>query len=175
MTTRPISRSTAVALMCVILALGLGGCQEQSATPLAPDDARLARHATTAPILLAFHKTSVAEGVWEGTVWRGNVSGDLRTELTALRVAGPIWHVRFNWIIDVSGLSLVADLSGILNTNTGKVVMNGTVASGDLAGAQVHEEGQLIEIELDEQGNIVSTSFEGSIRIMQATAARGRP
>jgi hypothetical protein len=174
MANRSILRSCGASLT-VLIALGLGGCQDPAASPLAPGDALLGRHAASAPLLLTFHKTSVAEGVWEGTVWHGNVAGDLRTELTALRVAGPIWHVRFDWIIDVAGRSLVADLSGILNTNTGKVVMNGVVDRGDLAGARVHEEGQLIDIQFDDQGNIVSTTFQGSIRIMQATASRGRP
>jgi hypothetical protein len=40
--------------------------------------------------------------------------------------------------------------------------MNGTVVDGFLQGAQVHEEGQLV--------NAATLRFEGTIRVMPATA-----
>lgn len=120
---------------------------------------------SNAPVRLDFDKSIVdPDGVWQGTV-SGDIEGDLTTVLTSLRVAGPIWHVTFDWIIDADDpdYSFTANLSGTLNTKTGKVVMNGTIVDGYLLGAQVHEEGQLVDAE--------TLQFQGTIRIMPATAS----
>jgi hypothetical protein len=45
---------------------------------------------------------------------------------------------------------------------TGAVIMNGTVVDGFLQGAQVHEEGQLVDA--------ATLRFEGTIQVMPATA-----
>jgi hypothetical protein len=158
----PTIRRSLVVVLAVPL-LALSGCTD-TPTAATPDAATLAtaRRAPNQPVRLEFEKCAISEGVWKGTV-TGDISGRLRTELTELRVTGPIWHVRFDWIIraDDPLKSFVADLRGILNTNTGRVVMNGRVREGYLRGAQVHEEGQLVSDPL---------CFEGAIRIMPATA-----
>jgi hypothetical protein len=123
--------------------------------------AQAQRLQNNAPVLLNFEKSLVSEGIWEGNV-TGDVTGNLMTELTSLRVAGPIWHVQFNWIIDAGEHSFTARLNGTLNTLTGKVVMNGTVVDGWLLGAQVHEEGQLIDPN--------TLRFQGTIQVMPATS-----
>ncbi len=116
-----------------------------------------------APVNLTFSKQSTGIGTWEGTV-SGDLEGQLTTVLTDLRISGPIWHVEFDWIVDAAGDAndFTAHLSGILNTETGSVVMNGTVVEGWLLGAQVHEEGQLVDP--------ATLAFEGTIRIMPGTA-----
>lgn len=119
--------------------------------------------AANEPVRIGFDK-SISDPtafVWTGSV-TGDVSGGLTTRLTGLRVAGPIWHVCFDWIIDAGAHSFVADLSGTLNTNTGRVVMNGTVVEGWLSGAQVHEEGQLVDP--------AKLRFVGEIQLMPASA-----
>ncbi|HKE76814.1 MAG TPA: hypothetical protein VKB57_24555 [Acidimicrobiales bacterium] len=116
----------------------------------------------SAPVTMAFEKEAVAPGVWQGTV-AGDVNGDLTTRLTSCTgCSGQIWHVEFDWIIDAGAESFTAHLAGILNTRTGKVVMNGTVVAGFLRGAQVHEEGQLV--------NAATLGFEGTITVLPATA-----
>lgn len=115
----------------------------------------------SAPVYLSFDKILVSQGVWEGSV-AGDVTGDLMTELTALQITGPIWHVEFNWIIDAGEHSFTAHLKGTLNTLTGQVIMNGTVVDGWLLGAQVHEEGQLVDPN--------TLQFQGTIRVMPATS-----
>jgi hypothetical protein len=55
-----------------------------------------------------------------------------------------------------------AHLTGALNTMTGKVIMNGAVVEGWLLGAQVHEEGQLVDP--------ATLGCDGAIRIMPAAA-----
>ena len=115
------------------------------------------------PVRLGFDK-SISDPV--GLVWTGSVSGDvsggLTTRLTGLRVSGPIWHVRFDWIVTAGQRSFVADLTGTLNNDTGQVVMDGSVAQGWLRGAHVHEEGQPVDP--------TTLRFVGAIRIMPASA-----
>ena len=114
------------------------------------------------PLYLVFDKTAIAETIWEGTV-EGDIDGNLETELLSLKVTGPIWHVRFRWsIVDAGDRSFEATLKGTLHTKTGRVVMNGPITSGYLEGAQVHEEGQLVNLE--------TFRFKGIIRIMPSTA-----
>ena len=119
--------------------------------------------ASNEPVRLDFDK-SISDPV--GFVWSGSVSGDvsggLTTRLTDLRVSGPVWHVRFDWIIDAGERSFVADLTGTLNTNTGRVVMNGTVVEGWLLGAQVLEQGRLVDP--------ATLRFVGAISVMPGTA-----
>ena len=117
--------------------------------------------ASNAPVRLTFDKSSPGGGVWHGTI-SGDISGGLTTDLLSLDTTGPIWHVTFDWVIDAGASSFIARLSGVLNTNTGGVVMDGTVVSGYLLGAQVHEEGQLV--------NPATLEFVGTIRLMPATA-----
>jgi opacity protein-like surface antigen len=119
--------------------------------------------AANEPVRIGFDKSisDPAAFVWTGTV-SGDVSGTLTTRLTGLEVSGPIWRVRFDWMIAAGERSFVADLSGILNTDTGQVVMNGTVVEGWLSGAQVHEEGQLVDP--------ATLRFVGEIQLMPASS-----
>jgi hypothetical protein len=118
--------------------------------------------ASNEPVRLSFDKSAVAAGVWEGTV-AGDISGDLTTRLLSLRVTGSIWQVEFDFIVEAGGSSFTTRLSGILNTQTGAVVMNGRVSEGYLLGSQVHEEGQLVDP--------ATLRFVGTIRLAPATAA----
>ena len=119
----------------------------------------------SAPLSLMFEKETVAAGVWEGSVL-GDIDGGLTTVLTSCNgpnpCSGPIWHVEFDWIVDAGAESFTPQNSGTHNNVTGAVVMNGTVVDGFLQGAQVHEEGQLV--------NAATLRFEGTIRVMPATA-----
>ncbi len=122
----------------------------------------LAAHAEAAPVYLQFDKTIVdSAGIWQGTV-SGDLNGNLTTVLTYLRISGPIWHVEFDWIIEADPQSFTAHLTGILNTKTGHVAMNGVVTEGWLLGAQVHEEGQMVDPD--------TLRFQGTIQVMPGTA-----
>jgi hypothetical protein len=143
---RPVS-ALLVLVLAGLLSAGLAHAAPASASP---------------PLTLSFEKAAVGAGVWQGTV-SGDVDGDLTTLLTACTgCSGDIWHVEFDWIITAGAESFTAHLSGILNTSTGAVVMNGPVVAGFLQGAQVHEEGQLV--------NAATLGFEGTIRVMPSTA-----
>jgi hypothetical protein len=119
--------------------------------------------ASSPPLHLAFDKTLASTDplTWTGTV-TGDIEGDLTTVLLAIEEAGPVGLVEFDWIVDAGPLSFTARLTGILNNETGGVEMDGTVVKGYLAGAQVHEKGQLVDP--------ATLRFQGSIQIMPATA-----
>ncbi len=127
----------------------------------APATSVTARIAT--PVRLTFTKAIAdpANFTWAGEV-AGDVTGKLETQLTSKTGDGIIWHVEFDWIVTAGEQSFTARLSGILNNQTGKVVMNGEVVEGWLMGAQVHEEGQLVDA--------ATLGFTGTIRIIPVTA-----
>ncbi len=116
--------------------------------------------ASGAPVELTFAKANQGGGVWSGNV-AGDIEGGLTTELRSIRVSDGIWHVEFDWIVAAGDESFTARLTGIVNTHTGGVVMNGRVVEGHLLGARVAERGQLVNA----AGDAV-----GTIRIMPATA-----
>ena len=117
--------------------------------------------ANNAPVSINFAKADPDGNlVWNGTV-SGDVNGALETVLLEARQSGPILHVVFDWIV-TGDCSFTARLKGTLHTQTGKVIMNGKVIEGCLQGAQVHEQGQLIDP--------ANAGFEGTIRIAPASA-----
>lgn len=126
-----------------------------------PQAAYASTPADQSPIQLQFDKQGGAGGIWNGTV-SGDVEGSLTTQLLSLEPAGPILKVRFAWIVSAGAQSFTAVLDGTLNTLTGQVEMDGRVVNGRLAGAQVHEEGQLVDPQLGR--------FQGTITIFPATA-----
>lgn len=113
------------------------------------------------PVRIEFDKQGGVGGIWHGMVG-GDVTGNLITKLTSAHQSGQILHVTFDWIIDAGAQSFTADLEGTLNLQTGAAVMNGKVVEGWLVGAQVHEEGQLIDPD--------TGRFQGWILILPATA-----
>jgi hypothetical protein len=149
----------------LVAALTLTACDDGPAAPSSADtvDLHTGAHALQQPLQLDFEKCVIdrVAGIWEGQV-TGDITGDLRTELRELTVTGEIWQVRFDWIVTAGAQSFIADLTGVLNLNTGGVVMNGTVADGYLTGASVHEAGQLVDP--------VNLCFTGTIQIKSATA-----
>jgi len=123
-----------------------------------------ANHAAGAnsPVVLTFDKVLVAPGVWEGTV-TGDIDGTLTTILLNASEAGPILRVEFDFVVmaDDPTLSLTIRQSGILNTRTGGVVMDGVVTVGAFLGAQVHEAAQLVDPS--------TLRFQGTIWIFPAS------
>jgi hypothetical protein len=120
--------------------------------------------AANAPVRVDFVKHIVGPGfVFQGTT-SGAVSGGLTSQLVSLsNVSGPIYHVTFDWIVSAGTQSFTARTAGTWNTLTGQVVLDGTViSSGYLSGAQVHEEGQLVDP--------ATLTFAGFLRLMPATA-----
>jgi hypothetical protein len=109
------------------------------------------------------HATDPTQFVFGGTV-SGGVSGGLTSRLVSLdAVSGPVYHVTFEWSVSAGAMWFTARTSGIWNTLTGSVVMDGRVIAGYLDGAQVHEEGQLVDPS--------TLTFAGFLRLLPDTAA----
>jgi hypothetical protein len=68
--------------------------------------------------------------------------------------------------VSTGGRSLTAMLDGQFNFSTGKVVLNGVVVDGWLAGAQVHEESQYVGDDPSTGGPV----FAGTVQLMPGSA-----
>ena len=130
--------------VCCVFAIAVPGVAAASVAP-------------TKTFHLTFDKSSIGDGVWQGTV-SGDAAGGLTTRLLDVKVVGPIWFVRFDWIIDAGRYSFTARLVGILNTSDGHVLMTGRVVSGYRLGAPVIEKGQLV--------NAATSEFVGTIDVL---------
>jgi hypothetical protein len=140
------ARTMLAALAAAIAAIGA-----PTATAASPVQVDFAKHVVD-PAALTFAGTT-----------SGDAPGTLTSELVSLDAqTGPILHITFRWTVSSPGRSFTAVTSGIWNTNSGSVVMNGRVTDGYLEGAQVHEAGQLVDLN--------TLSFEGSLRLMPSTA-----
>jgi hypothetical protein len=121
--------------------------------------------AGNAPVQVEFvkHVVDPASLVFEGSTG-GAVSGSLTSKLVSLDgLSGPVYHVTFDWIVSAGAESFTARTTGTWNTSTGSVIMNGTVVSdGYLSGAQVHEEGRLVDPD--------TLTFAGFLRLLPVTA-----
>jgi hypothetical protein len=109
---------------------------------------------------LTFEKDVVATGLalvnWEGT-FAGEDSGSVVVGLTSLTVVGPIWKVAFDWAVDGAAYDFDAEVSGIINTKTGDIVLNGVVTSGDLEGSRVKVRAAVVNADLSTAGTITVT------------------
>jgi hypothetical protein len=109
-----------------------------------------------APIYVTFDKQAVGPGEFEGTTG-GAAPGTVHTICNLAPNNSVLVRLSCDWQISAGKRSFDAPLTGTLNQRTGNVVMNGKVASGWQAGAQVHETGHLVNPE--------PLEFAGTIRI----------
>lgn len=119
----------------VLLFLVLGACVAVAA-PVA----------SAAPVLrLSFDKVETSPGVWHGTA-TGAVTGPIVVTLTgAPDTTGAVWHIGIDWVIDAGSDSFTAQLAGTLDPATGRVVLDGAVTSGYLAGSRAHLDGAIVD------------------------------
>jgi hypothetical protein len=120
--------------------------------------------ASNAPVRVTFdkHLVNAATFTFAGTTG-GDAPGTLTSQLVSIEgITGPVYHVTFDWFVSAGENSFVARTAGIWNTKRGLVTMNGSVTSGYLAGAQVHEQGQLVDP--------ATLRFQGVIQVMPSTA-----
>jgi hypothetical protein len=111
------------------------------------------------PIILDFEKAWAAPDYYVGTVDGG---GTIEMWLSDKRVIGNTQYFDATVAVDASGGAFTAFVSGQITFSTGRVVLNGTVTSGWMAGAQVQEESQLIDP--------ATFSFTGTIQVMPASS-----
>lgn len=111
------------------------------------------------PIVLEFEKQWAAADYYLGTVEGG---GTIEMRLFDKSVIGNTQHFSATVEVDSPSRSFTALVRGQINFSTGRVVLNGSVTSGWLAGAQVQEQSQLVDP--------VAGRFIGSIQIMPASS-----
>lgn len=116
--------------------------------------------ASNAAIVIPFAKHNVGPGHYVGTACGG---GTIDMQLSDSSVTGNEQHFNATVRLVCAGGALTAELDGRFNFSTGKTVLNGSVVDGWLAGAQVHEEGQLVEFE--------PLTFVGTVELMPGSAA----
>lgn len=115
--------------------------------------------ATPAAIVLEFEKERQADGTYLGTIEGG---GTLKMTVLARELIGNTMHFSASLEVDGSSAgSFTGVVRGQINLGTGRAVLNGSVTDGDLDGAQVHEESQLVALS--------PQTFTGTIRVMPAS------
>jgi hypothetical protein len=115
-----------------------------------------------APSYVTFDKHLVEAGpngdplTFEGPTG-GAAPGTVRTVCHPAPRNPVLVQLSCDWQISAGEHSFDAPLTGILNWQTGQVAMNGQIASGWRAGAQVHETGHLVDA--------ATYEFAGTIQI----------
>jgi hypothetical protein len=111
-------------------------------------------------IVITFEKHWVGPGHYVGTACDG---GTIDMQLADSSVTGNVQHFTATVRLECAGArSLTAVLDGSFNFSTGKTVLNGTVVDGWLAGAQVHEEGQLVALD--------PLTFVGTVQLLPGSS-----
>jgi len=111
------------------------------------------------PLVLEFEKQWAAPDYYLGTVEGG---GTIEMTLFDKSVIGNTQHFSATVEVNSASRSFTALVSGQINFSTGRVVLNGSVTSGWLAGARVQEESQLVDPD--------TGRFIGTIQIMPASS-----
>lgn len=144
-------------------ALVLPGCRE--AEPASPEMAAVL--APASPLMLDYVKVESAPNSlnWFGGV-TGDIDGGLETRVVGAEPSGHILHIRTEWSVDAGAQSFEAELAGTLDTKTGRLLLNGEVTSGYLAGAQAHNQGRLTGTDPTTGGTV----FTGFLRIVPGSA-----
>ncbi len=124
--------------------------------------------ASSEPLRYTFTKTCTV-GV-PISVCSGAAAGDVSGALTAVEQPGTWWS---DGVGHVTFVETVGDhtmlVSGIFNTHTGLIVMNGRVTGGPNAGARTHHTAKIVGFE-EGPGGATLAVIQGSGFIVPATA-----
>jgi hypothetical protein len=119
--------------------------------------------ASNAAVVIAFEKRWIGPGHYVGTTSTG---GTIEMWVYDVSFAGNVQKFTATLQLSLDGLSLTAVLEGQFNFSTGRVVLNGVVVDGWLAGAQVHEESRYTGDDSETGG----PTFAGTVQLMPASA-----
>jgi hypothetical protein len=116
--------------------------------------------ASSAPVRIPFDKHyDAALGYYVGTACDG---GTIAVRVLDAHSAGQVQHLTAQFDVTIGMRSFTAILDGDFNSVTRRTLLNGTITSGWLQGAQVHEEGQLV--------NADTGHFVGELRLLPESA-----
>jgi hypothetical protein len=168
-------KRTPLALLAALLVavVWLVAACDSVTQPMAPAGEAVSSEAllaTSPPRRLALGYVKTESGLetfnWFGNV-SGGINGDLETQVTGFFASGHILHIQTVWTVTNAsgGKNFIANLDGTLDTNSGKLLLNGAIVNGYLVGARVHDEGVLTGFT-----GVGGTIFEGSLWIMPGSA-----
>jgi hypothetical protein len=116
--------------------------------------------ASSAPVRIPFDKHyDAALGYYVGTACDG---GTIAVRVLASHATGQVQHLTAQFDVTIGTRLFTAILNGDFNSVTRRTLLNGTITSGWLQGAQVHEQGQLV--------NPDTGHFVGELRLVPASA-----
>lgn len=145
------ARARSGASRCALLLLGVLGALTVS-TAAAP--------AASAPIAVTFEKVWQAPGYYAGTTGDG---GTIEMWVSNSAVTGSMQHFDVTLRTSLSGgRSFEAMLKGTFNFSTARTLLTGVVTDGWLAGAQIREQGSLVDDD--------PLTFGGTLWLMPASA-----
>lgn len=90
----------------------------------------------------------------QGNVWEGHADGvvpgrvrlELRQVAPPIEAANPIWHVRGQWTLGAGDAQpVVADVEGVVDWKAGLIRVGGPIASGQMSGAWLAQEGRVVD------------------------------
>lgn len=119
--------------------------------------------ASNAAQVISFEKRWVEPGHYLGTTGDG---GTIEMWVYDVSFAGNVQKFTATLQLSLGGRSLTAVLDGQFNFSTARVVLNGVVVDGWLAGAQVHEESRYTGDDPVTGGPV----FAGTVQLMPASA-----
>jgi hypothetical protein len=116
--------------------------------------------AANAPIAVTFEKVWQAPGYYAGTTGEG---GTIEMWVSNSSVTGSMQHFDVTLRASLSGgRSFTAMLKGTFNFSTARTLLTGVVTDGWLAGAQIREQGSLVDDD--------PLTFGGTLWLMPASA-----
>lgn len=102
---------------------------------------------SSAPVTLTFQKqfdpartTANGTPTWTGTISGDGWSGSLEARLVDYAAAGVTEHVSVLHVVDAGARSFSFLGTGMFNNVTNRIVLDGEVDAGWMAGARVHDE-----------------------------------
>ncbi len=97
--------------------------------------------------------------------------GTIEMLITESSVTGDVQHFTATlWLSFPDERSLRAIMDGRFDGNTGEVVLNGRVVEGWLEGARVHEESQLVGVDVNPDNGDLILTFKGTVQLMPGSA-----
>jgi hypothetical protein len=104
----------------------------------------ITRADNSAPVHITFEKCLRGDGHFVGTVDGNCGTGSVDYVDLGSDYSKSVWQMTGEYTVDNGECSFKAVVSGIVNTQTGLIVLNGVVTEGPYAGGQFHVRAQLI-------------------------------
>ena len=116
--------------------------------------------ASSAPVVIAYHKTCDASGHCFGSAGNG---GTIEMWITSFRATGDAAQLTLRETIKSGNISFTAVMNGTMSP-AGFIVLNGTVTDGTFAGAQIHQRSNY------DSGPADASVWNGELQLLPASS-----